>query len=402
VEENVSNHESQRFAEPLPAMRGRYMIRNPRSARIILALDGLLELSQHWQRRRPLVPTRPQRILVSDWTHVGNILLALPTLHLLRTFFPEAEIGFLTGSWARMVIEGTGLCDHLHLIDHFRLSRSSLDGLGKMRRYLSMRSQTITELRQRSYDVAIDLSSHFPPVSPIFFAADIAVRAGFTSGGFGPLLTHPVTWVHARRPMSDYPRDLLVALWPQQEIAADALLPCYPGHPRAPLPAELRGFSYTLVHMGTGAVLKEWPEEHWMVLMDALVSEGLHLVFAGAGARERDRAVRLAGRLPAGAATLLIDRPWPEFVAVVAAATHVICLDSSTAHLAAAFGVATTSLYSGMTDIAQWGPVNPRARVLANPVGCAPCYRSGGCEAMACIRGVTPDQVIDAVHAARP
>ena len=399
IDHNTTNSQGLPFfAEPRPAMRGRYLIRNTRSAGIISAVDTLLAL---WNPNRspPVAPPQPRRILVAEWAHLGNVLLALPALRLLRASFPGAEIGFLTGSWSRYVVEGTGLCDHLHLVDHFVLSRAQSSRAGKIYRYLATRGRAVAELRAKGYEVAIDLGCHFPPASPLFYAAGIRVRAGFTSGGFGPLLTHPISWVHASRPISDYPRDLLHSLWPALTVTPNALAPCYPGHPRAALPAELTASPYIVLHMGSGASHREWPEEHWTAVATALAAEGRRLVLAGSGAREVERVRRVAGSLPANIATILVDRPWAEYVAVIARAAHVICLESSSAHVAAAFSVPTTAIYPGPNNLVQWGPWNPNARVLMAAVGCAPCYRSRGCEAMACIRGVTPEQVINAVRA---
>ena len=380
-------------------MRGRYLIRNPRSYLAISAIDAVLAL-RHPRRPPPAVPSQPRRILLADWTHLGNILFTIPTLRVLRAAFPKAEIGFLGGSWALPVLEGTGLCDHFHLVDHFRLSRAGGGWLAKIRRYREMRGRAVAEMRALGYEVAIDVDAQFPPASPLFCAAGIPVRAGFTSGGFGALLTHPVRWVHRPRPIPDYSRDLLLAVWPGLSLAADAFAPCYPGQPRVPPPADLIGEPYIVFHMGSGAPHREWPEEDWQAVALALVADGRRLVLAGSGARDAARIGRVAAALPPGAATILIDRSWPEYVAVVAAAAHIVCLESSSAHVAAAFSVPTTAIYPGLNDLVQMSPWNAHAHVLTNPVGCAPCYRNFGCEAMACLRGVTADQVVAAVRAA--
>jgi hypothetical protein len=43
-----------------------------------------------------------------------------------------------------------------------------------------------------------------------------------------------------------------------------------------------------------------------------------------------------------------------------------------------------------------WGPDNPNARLLSSPTACAPCHRAG-CATMACIRGVSADEVLAAI-----
>lgn len=387
------------FAEPRLPMLGPYLIRNPRSARIIRTVDRVLTLL-HPNRSPPAVPAQPRRILVADWAHLGNVLLAIPTLRLLRSRFPAAEIGFLTGSWSRQVLEGTGLCDHIHVADHFIMTRRKGSRAGKIVHYLATRRRAVAEMRGLAYDVAIDVSCNFPPVSPLFYAAGIPIRSGFTSGGFGPLLTHPVRWVYASRPISDYPRDLLQALWPGLSLPPDALAPCYPGQPTASPPRELAKRPYVILQMGSGAAYKEWLEPSWTSVAAALADDGHHLVFPGSGANEAARIQRVTAQLPAGSATILADRRWPEYVATVAGAMHMVCLDSVSAHLAAAFSVPTTAIYAGVNNLVQWGPCNRRAVILTLPVGCAPCCRRDGCAAMACIRGVTPERVIATIRAA--
>ncbi len=67
------------FAEPRPTVGGPYLIRNPRSARIIGAVDTLLAL---WNPNRspPVALPQPRRILIAEWADLGNVPLALPAL----------------------------------------------------------------------------------------------------------------------------------------------------------------------------------------------------------------------------------------------------------------------------------------------------------------------------------
>ena len=91
---------------------------------------------------------------------------------------------------------------------------------------------------------------------------------------------------------------------------------------------------------------------------------------------------------------LALDRSWDEFVALVAGARCVICLESSAAHLAAAFRVPTVAIFTGTNEHRLWGPDNAHARVISAPTACAPCHRTG-CDAMACVRHVTVAMVLD-------
>ena len=397
------------YAPPRPLMRHGYLVRSNKALAFLWTADLLSRLVG--QGAPPgggnrAAPDRPQRILLANWAHIGDVLTSLPTLGALRTAFPDAVIDVLTSRAGRIALDSCRLHDHIHVVDHFVLNRAAQPRAAKVQTYLKDRRRFLRAAAAARYDVAIDLYPHFPPAAPLFRRAGIPVRGGFTSGGFGPLLTHPVRWQYQDKPIGQYGRDLIVALWP-------ALAPSLPSLPRyrpAPAAADDAGpgggdagrptLPYVVIHTGTGAPFKEWPEQHWNELMALWREEAPLLVFCGKGAAEAMRARRIAGHAAQGRAMLFLDRSWADFTRLLAGASGLVCLESSAAHLAAAFSLPTVAIYSGTNELRLWGPDNARARILSAPTGCAPCHR--GCAAMACVRGVTPAEVLDAIRAVMP
>ena len=102
-------------------MRYGYLVRSNKALLTLLAIDSALRLARH--PRRTAVCASPKRILVSNWAHIGDVVTSLPTLRSIRENFPDAEIGLLVGRGSRLVVEGSGLYDNLHIIDHFVLNR---------------------------------------------------------------------------------------------------------------------------------------------------------------------------------------------------------------------------------------------------------------------------------------
>ena len=86
-----------------------------------------------------------------------------------------------------------------------------------------------------------------------------------------------------------------------------------------------------------------------------------------------------------------------EFVDLIAEAAYVMCLDSSTSHVAAAFGIPSTVIMPGINEPKLFAPANDRASILKFKTPCSPCFRGGGCEHMACIRGVTVEEATASV-----
>lgn len=386
-----------RYATPRPMMRGRYMLRNRWAVALMRSFDAVCGLLL--RRAATKAPEAPKRILVANWAHIGDVLMSLPSLAALRSTFPGAEIGLLVGSWCVPLVQSTGLYDHLHILDHVSLNRSNIKFVRCLTAFIAQSISVIKDIRSKKYDIAIDLYSHFPTAAPIFYLANVPIRCGFISGGFGPFLTHPVPWHYEQKPIGRYGQNIFATLWPGSAIARRPLPPCYPRRERPPLPPPLEAGAYVVVHLGTGAQWREWPEPNWARLIEALVRERICVAIVGAGQREAERAHRVTASLQldqgARRGGLFLDLPWDSFVTMVAKAKCLICLETSAAHVAAAFAVPTVAIYTGTNDHTLWGPDNPRARILSAPTACAPCHRRG-CDAMACIRGVTPERVFEA------
>ena len=382
------------FATPRPSMRGRYLIRHPLKALAVALMDAGLSLIPSGSA---VLPEQPERILVANWAHIGDVTTSIGALAALRERFPDARIGMLVGSWGRVAIENIGLLDDIHIIDHWRVNRADLSRTAKRRQFRDMRERALREIRAVGYQVAIDLSPFFPPAHPVFRMAGIPVRIGYTSCGFGPLLTHPMPWRDEERPMADQYRDLLDRLAPARRFDPDALRPRRPRETLAALPPAVAAAGrYIVVHPGAGAATRHWGIERWRAVIARLqVDAGDHaIVLTGAGSAEIATADALAGLAP-NVISMAGRASWEEFVRILADAALVICPDTATGHVAALFDVPVVTLFTGTNSPAKWAPYTDRLRVLVRPVLCAPCNRSG-CTAMACFRDIDPAAVADA------
>ncbi len=383
-----------RYPTPLPPMRGRYLVRKRYVAAGLATIDLACSIISRFQpSRRRAASADINSILVSQCGHIGDLLLTLPMLHWIRRNKPQVRIGLVVGSWAMPMIKGLNeLYDALYVADHFMLDRSNRPRREKIGRHRSTWKTSAAAIRGDRYDVAMECYSFLQNSIPLLYSCNIPRRVGFTSGGFGPLLTHKATWIHESRPILDYHRDLLRLLF-EDESLREPLRPFYP----APvIPSPFSKSPYVIVQTGTGNAIKEWPDDRWIELVKELKIRGTTVVLAGSGARERERTARI--RENVGEIVDLCDKlSWDQFAALVARATHVVCLDSSTSHLAAALRIPSTVIAAGITDLGQFGPGGDRARIFTFPTPCAPCFRSNGCEHMICVRGVGVAEIANAV-----
>jgi ADP-heptose:LPS heptosyltransferase len=388
-------------SHPSP-LRGRYLVRNRPWNAYLHAADRLLALLARSESAKPLAP--PRRILLAVGGHLGDAIIAASAVALARRAFPEAEIGMLVGSWARAGVEGHPDVRWIHTVDQWKMNRSAASLTAKWIHDRRSRREALREIRAVGYDAAVDLYVYYPNVAPLLWRAGIPIRIGYTRGGHGSLDTHPVDWADGDRHASEDHAALLRVLSPD---LADVETPPYEVPPipdaarqcaEATLREEgVRVGEYVVMHMTAGAPLREWPREKWRQLAEHLTAEGHQLVFTGSGAAQERAAADVARGL-AGSVNLCGRLGWHEFIHVIARAQLVVSVETVAAHIAAAVGTPCVALWTGVTRLTHWRPLGPRSTVLVNPVPCAPCFRGSGCAAMSCVRDVSVDEVLKAVH----
>jgi hypothetical protein len=96
----------------------------------------------------------------------------------------------------------------------------------------------------------------------------------------------------------------------------------------------------------------------------------------------RDSVVSLVGKTPLR-----------QLPALLSACALYVGNNSGPKHIAAALGVPTIGIHSGVVDAIEWGPIGKRAVALRRNMTCSPCYlaRQDDCSRnFACMRGLEP------------
>lgn len=375
-------------APGVPGKHG-YLVKNPAFLTALRLIDHLpWPITFSHPADRP-----PRRLLLSSFGHLGDCVIASATLELVKKLLPDTEIGMIVGSWSAEVFRGDPRVSWLHIVDHWRLDRKKRSLREKLAQYRQTRRTALRDIRSIDYDVAIDLYYFFPSVAPLFWQAGIPKRIGYRSGGFGRFLTHPHSWVAADQHVALYqarlladlgtpPADLAAALHDLRMVLAPSAAP--------PQPSD-----YVIIHMGTGAVEREWPEERWRTVVTGLAERGVPVVLTGRGATEAARCARIAACVP-GVTDRCDALDWQSLLDTIAAARLLIGVNSLSGHLAAAYDVPTITIWAGVVNPAQWRPLGDHATILHSAPPCLPCYEWRGCADMACIRDVQPATVLAA------
>jgi len=307
----------------------------------------------------------------------------------LRKSFPQAEIGFLTSSWARSILENNPEIKYIHTFDHFLLNRSRSSNWFKFNQHMLSLRRALREMRKLHYEIAIDTYHFIQNSIPLLWLAGIPVRIAYTSGGFGPLLTHPIPWISQDKHLVDYHLALLEPLGLSQSARRMAS-PTVVVVTRVDTPALPR--EYLVLHPGTGAAFKEWQVDKWCELAGKLRQSGYEIIITGSGTHEAAISASIRGMVPS-AIDLSGQLSLPQFVRIIQKARLLVGVDSLAGHLAAASATPSVLIYTGTNNQTQMRPFGHHSEVVTWEVPCSPCFRSNGCAGMECVRNVTVARV---------
>ena len=330
-------------------------------------------------------PAAIRRALVRLPNWLGDTVMAVPTLRALRAALPAAELWCL-GPWASELLESEpGIARRL--VPPSRVGAR----LAQARR-----------LRQVAFDLAVILPNSFETALAGWLAR-ARWRVGYAGDGRGRLLTHalrpddgPVHQVAAYR-------RLLEPLGVDGPASAPTLTidPARRSEARRLLDEAGLAGGDRRVGLQLGAAFgpaKLWPPERIAALAAGLETRGIRPVLLGSPA-----ARELADRVQAAATgriRSLVGRDRPALLpALLAELDAFVGADSGPAHVAAAVGVPTVTLF-GPTDPRVTAPLGRGQRALWRQPPCAPCFRPDCPIDHRCLRAIEVAEVEAAVMAA--
>ncbi|HXJ92125.1 MAG TPA: lipopolysaccharide heptosyltransferase II [Terriglobia bacterium] len=314
---------------------------------------------------------KPAKIMVRATNWVGDAIISLPAIELLRSRYPQAEIVVVAKPWVAELYSNHPAGIRLIVYDPGG-EHEGRSGFAKL----------IENLRRERFDAAV-LFQHAFHAAWMAWRARVPIRIGYRTQGRGLLLTEAV-----RLPSSAYlghqSSEYLELLF-LSGLVDERPPSAYEVHLEA-TKAEKRWAAEALKGLGLegprcfvglnpGAAFgpaKRWPMERFAELGDRLVGAlGADvLVFGSKDERPLAEAVaRAMQRTPlvlAGTTTL---RQW---MALTGLCRLVVANDSGAMHVTAAMGVPVVAIF-GSTDARATGPLSPWARVVRQSVECSPC-----------------------------
>lgn len=269
-----------------------------------------------------------RRILVLRGGALGDLIVTLPALALLRQRWPEAHITLVGNTTAGNLALTRGLISEL--LSQHEGRWAPLHETGPLPAPLTTWLAAFDLVLNFWPDPDGTLARHFPTrPAQVFLAAP-----ALPPPGSGPAAAH---FQSALDPLGLQPGPLI-----------------YPLSPAAPSSRER---SSILIHPGSGSPRKNWPLANWIRVARELPIRPVFILGEAEVARWD-----AAGEATAGFATRR-GKNLEELVAELAGCRLFLGHDSGISHLAAGSGTRCVLLF-GPTDPATWAPPSPRVQVL--------------------------------------
>ncbi len=326
------------------------------------------------------------RVLLIKTSSMGDLIHTLPALTDALLHYPDLKIDWVVEesfvdipSWHPAVNRVIPIA--------LRRLRKNLTSLQTWKEWVAMRRR----LREEKYDIVLDAQGLVKSALLTFMARGKRIGLDRQSAREG--LAAFAYQTHCTVNFQQHAIHRMRSLFSQ---AFNYPLPTTP--PDFGLKGLLKPVQepYLVFLHGTTWSSKQWPEEYWLALATKAAASGFRIKISGASEAEVARAARLAASQPA------FD-PMPRLrinamADLLAGSAGAIAVDTGFAHLAAALGLPTVSIF-GSTNPEFTGAVGDRAVNLGAQFPCSPClartcqFKEAAPVTPACYATVNPDRV---------
>ncbi len=345
---------------------------------VLAVLDALLwplsTLAQ-WKRLRAGrdALTEPRKILVLEFWQIGDAIMAEPFLRRLRRRFPDAEIVLLCKEHARTLLAPGGVVDRFVIAD---IPWTAFHDKYAMRRFRDTGMiELLRALRRERFDLTIDARMDFRS-NVLTWLIGARRRVGFAAPGASGLLTDTVP---APPASSHKVEDWLAMLGSfGEDVPASVVQSGTPALGVDPdVQARVDGTLAELgldgagmliaVHPSASQAVRRWPLDRFAALISSLTQLPEMTVAVFVGPDGYGRSLEEVG-------ATCISAPLAELPAYLRRCDLFIGNDSGPAHVAAAVGTPTVTIF-GPQNADWYRPYGPHSAVVhVTPMPCRPCF----------------------------
>jgi heptosyltransferase-2 len=322
-----------------------------------------------------------KKIAILGLKRIGDAIYTLPLMEALKQQGKTSHITVFTEPQVAAIYQANPFVDNIQV---FRKS--------------DFWRQTLAQLKSESFDVCIVLHNAFK-YALLPFLARIPVRVGYIKEGRGWLLTHKLplpTSVTHRLEHNARLGDLL-------DIDARGLLPqiYFADEEAEKSQALLKHLGliaggYVVMVVGSISPTRRWFHDRFAEVVKRIAIE-LKLTVIIVGGPDDVEAGESVMHLSGGLARNLAGRTsLRETIWLMRSAVAMVTNDTGPMHVASAIGIPTITWY-GAANEDEIAPPSPHTTILNARVPCSPCVKETCANGLICLKGITPEMVVQAL-----
>ncbi len=324
--------------------------------------------------------------LVVQTAFLGDVILALPVVQVLKRSFPELRIDFLAIPETSVILNSHPDISQVIVYDKHGKHRS-------LKAFMSLRG----ELKRSNYDVVI--CPHRSLRSALLAGGTgAAVRVGFDRSAWKRSFTNIKPW---RYGVHEVDRNLSL-LEPLGIVPGREEPRLHPDETDKAIAERLLfahgvGTTYAVVAPGTVWETKRYPVEFMREVVNGLLPIFGKVVIIG-GKKDLDAAAGIVGTDPR-VVSAVGELSFMSSAEIIRRASLLVANDSAPIHIASAFDTPTVAIFGPTVKDFGFYPYHKNSVVIEESgLRCRPCSIHGGSycpiATFECMRKISPDRVV--------
>lgn len=324
-----------------------------------------------------------KELLVYDPGLIGDTIMTIPLLQIIRSNFKNANVTYVCGSCGETVLKDTKLVDNFVICNGLK----SFMTVGNMIKEFPHFKSVLKDINKKQYDVAIEPRGD---VRFIFFMHYINAKrkVSFDYTGGEDLLTDSIK-------LPDNYKELHTV---EDKIYLLEQIGCKikegDKYPKLDITDEMKKrkqdfiHKYNLensrilgIHPGAREEIRRYP--YFDKVLEHVYENNKNIAFViyeGVDEAEHVKRVKdMADKL--GAKSIVLKSSLEEYLKNITICDYMLCNDSSAGHIANAYKIPTTVMYGPVNfeGIRPYDNVNAKLECVSLKMECKPCYASQTC-----------------------
>jgi heptosyltransferase-3 len=332
-----------------------------------------------------------ENVLVVRTDRIGDVLLALPMITVLRECIPGIRISMLLHSYTSALVEGFAGLDSI----------ITYDESGEQKRFFAI----LAELRARRFDLVVVSHPTFR-IAVLMVLAGVPVRVGSGYRWYSFLFNKRV--FEHRKTAEKHESEYNVSLLQAAGLCSTSVPRPYltlPDSANEAAAEELKRLGiaqaerFVILHPGSGGSARDWSSDNFGELAKGLATDGFRVVVTGIET-ERELVMQVLTRAE-GAATGSVGRMSLKVLAAFIGRAQLFVSNSTgPLHIASAVGTPVIAFYPPIRECSarRWGPLAEEKVIFtADNVTCPRCH-GGPCQGNDCMDQITVAEVLVAAR----